>query len=187
MTARGPKKIARGAFASVYKATYKGIVVVVKELHQELAADPKMRQFLIHEIEMNMSIKHPNIARVFGGWDTYNDDEGIYPSMVVEFVPLKLSDVLSNPDGHSFTQEKKKAIIYQLASCLMNLHTRNPPVYHCDLKPENIMLTDDLAVKLIDFGIAKVERMTLLTTTSGYSTSSVKGTPGFMVFCWSRR
>jgi serine/threonine-protein kinase len=181
MTARGPRKIARGAFASVYKATYKGRVVAVKELHPDFAENPKMRQLLIREIETNMSFKHPNIGRVFGGWDTYDEEKAIYPSMIVEFVLLKLIDALSNPEKYGLTHGKKKAIIYQLAMCLMNLHTRYPPVYHCDLKPENIMLTEDLSVKLIDFGIAKVERMTLVSSIARHSTASIKGTPGFMV------
>jgi serine/threonine-protein kinase len=155
--------------------------VVIKELHPQLATEPKMRQLLVKEIETNMGFKHPNICRVFGGWDTYDDDEGIYPSMVIEFAPLKLNDVLSNPEKYSLTPEKKKAIIYQLVTCLMNLHTRYPPVYHCDLKPENIMLTEDLTVKLIDFGVAKVERMTLVNSITGHNTASIKGTPGFMV------
>jgi serine/threonine protein kinase len=55
-------------------------------------------------------------------------------------------------------------------------------VYHCDLKPENIMLTEDLTVKLIDFGVAKVELQTLAGSIIGQSTlGGAKGTPGFMV------
>jgi serine/threonine protein kinase len=111
MTSRGPKKLARGAAASVYKAKYNGMIVVVKELHPDLAADLNMRQLLVREIETNMDLKHPNICHVFGGWDTYDDEEGIYPSMILEFAPLKLNDVLSNPEKHGLTPDKKKYII----------------------------------------------------------------------------
>jgi serine/threonine-protein kinase len=157
--------------------------VAVKELKHLYAAQPMIVKLLVREIITCMSFKHPNIARVFGGWDTYDDDKSIYPSIVLELMPLTLLTVLSDPTKYGLTAEKKKSIIHQLAMCLMSLHTRSPPVYHCDLKPENIMLTEDLTVKLIDFGVAKVERMTLVTTITGLNTlGGVKGTPGFMVW-----
>ena len=176
-----PKKFARGAFGSLYLAKYKGRDVVVKVLHEDLAGDPDVCKHFLRELELSMSFKHPYICRVYGGWDILDHDEGIYPSIVMEYLPLKLIDVLNRPEKHGLTPAIKQRIVYQLAMCLMNLHTRNPPVYHCDLKPENIMLTADLTVKLIDFGIAKIERNTLLSTVKGTTTAGIRGTVGYMV------
>jgi serine/threonine-protein kinase len=174
--------IGEGASSFVYRGSLKGRIVAVKELKHLIAANPRIRKLLVREITTCIGFKHPNICQVFGGWDTYDEEEGIYPSMVMEFVPLTLLMVLSNPAKYGLTQEKKKAIIHQLAMCLMSLHSRLPSVYHCDLKPENIMLTEDLTVKLIDFGIAKVELQTLAGTINGQSTlGGPRGTPGFMV------
>jgi serine/threonine-protein kinase len=181
MNARGITKIGMGVSATVYKGLYKGRIVAVKELHHHLAMSEELCGQLVREIETNMSFKHPNICRVYGGWPTHNKEHGIYPSMVMDYVPLTLRAVLADPVKYSLTPLAKKSIIYQLASCLMNLHTRHPPVYHCDLKPENIMLTEDLTVKLIDFGIAKIERMTLVSEISGQSACGVRGTMGYMV------
>ena len=180
-TSRGPKKIARGSFASVHKAVFKERIAAVKELHEDSAQKPGAIALLVQEITINRSITHPNICAVYGGWDNLDLDQGIIPSIVMEYLPLKLTDVMAAPDEYGLTPAAKQSIVYQLAKCLMNLHARRPAIYHCDLKPENIMLTENLTAKLIDFGIAKLERVTKMSKLDGKLASSVQGTFGYMV------
>ena len=177
----GPLKIGVGSFASVHKGLFKDKLAAVKRLHAHWATDLKVRKLFLQEITVNMEFTHPNICRVLGGWDTVKAAEGIFPTIVMEYFPLKLTDVLADPDRHGLTPAMKHSIIYQIAECLMLLHARHPPVYHCDLKPDNIMLTEDLTVKLIDFGLAKIERMSQLSDIGGSSFVGTRGTFGYTV------
>jgi len=54
------------------------------------------------------------------------------------------------------TEQDAMPILLQLCDILTYLHSQSPPVIHRDLKPQNIILTDDGTVKLIDFGISRI-------------------------------
>jgi serine/threonine protein kinase len=182
MIAHGPKVFATSKWTFMYLAKYKGITVVVKSLHPDVAVDPKMRELLISEIESSMQLKHPNISKVFGGWGTYDEEKGIDPSIVEEYAPLKFIDVISNPKKYKLTTDQKKDIIRQLIECLPTLHAYRPPVYHCDLKPENILLTEDFTIKLNGFSILKDEELKPSSLITGYSSVfGFKRIPGFRV------
>ncbi|KAI9071989.1 hypothetical protein K1719_046046 [Acacia pycnantha] len=75
---------------------------------------------------------------------------------------------------------KRLNVIYDVASAVHYLHYENEqPIVHCDLKPSNILLDDDMVAHVGDFGLAR-----LLATLSGSSqketsTSGIKGTIGY--------
>ncbi|KAG6871952.1 hypothetical protein C0993_002575, partial [Termitomyces sp. T159_Od127] len=86
------------------------------------------------------------------------------------FIPIALSDLLASPKFSpvtppSFVQEDEdclrrhfnilaRSIIYQILLALAYLHSPSNRIAHRDIKPQNILITEDGCVKLIDFGIA---------------------------------
>lgn len=115
---------------------------------------PDMEQRFSREAEIAMSLSHPSIAKTFHAG---NDDEG--PFLVQEFIDGTTLDslVLS---GDSAAEEIPIAIashvVCQIAGALGYLHDfQSRGLVHRDVTPDNIMLSFDGEVKLIDFGVAK--------------------------------
>lgn len=117
------------------------------------------------EADILKGLKHEGLPQVY---DFVNDGDDIYT--VMEFI-----------DGRSLYEiiKEKKTISYiqtiewakQLCSATAYLHTRKPPIIHSDIKPQNIMITNDGQVCLIDFNISSVFDDVVYTigTSDGYS------------------
>lgn len=101
------------------------------------------------EIDVLKQLNHPQIPRYIDHFDSGN---GL--CLVQEF---KNAQPLSNP--RSYTPEQIKKIAIQLLNILIYLQDKTgypEPIYHRDIKPDNILLDDQLKVYLIDFGLAKM-------------------------------
>ncbi|MEB3174094.1 MAG: serine/threonine-protein kinase [Cyanobacteriota bacterium] len=97
-------------------------------------------------------LDHPNIVRVY---DLFEERETAY--MVMELIEgAPLSRILKNQPNRRLPLPRVETIVEQLVSALTTLHQEE--VYHLDLKPENLILTPDNRVHLIDFGAAKQAR-----------------------------
>jgi serine/threonine protein kinase len=114
------------------------------------------------EVGVIWSFNHPNICRAYGGWltlDENRDYNDIYPTLVLELLPFSLADLLwikvASTTLPRLNDDNKLSILRQVAEVLAFLHNRFPQIIHCDIKPENIMLTGELVPKLCDFGVAK--------------------------------
>ena len=101
------------------------------------------------EIDVLKQLNHPQIPRYLDHFDSGN---GL--CLVQEF---KNAQPLSNP--RSYNPEKIKKIAIQLLNILIYLQDKTgypEPIYHRDIKPDNILLDDQLKVYLIDFGLVKM-------------------------------
>ena len=101
------------------------------------------------EIDVLKQLNHPQIPRYLDHFDSGN---GL--CLVQEF---KNAQPLSNP--RSYTPEQIKKIAIQLLNILIYLQDKTgypEPIYHRDIKPDNILLDDQLKVYLIDFGLAEM-------------------------------
>jgi len=163
--------IGEGAFGSVYKAKDIKLErsVAIKFIH---GAHGIMERFA-SEIEAIKKLEHPNIVKLYD----FDVLMGNVPCLVMEFVQgRELGDILST-EG-SFTFERIAEIVLQVADALVETHKLG--IVHCDLKPENIMLTSVGArtnvVKLIDFGVASL----LSETHSHGKEKALVGTPQYM-------
>ncbi|MEO0825973.1 MAG: serine/threonine-protein kinase [Cyanobacteria bacterium J06639_16] len=116
------------------------------------------------EIEVLRSLNHPGIPRYVDGFQT---DEGF--CMVQDYKPA-----VSLSANRSFSPPQIQSIAIAVLEILVYLQSRIPPVIHRDIKPDNILVDDDLNVYLVDFGFARVGDGEV-----GVS-SVVKGTLGFM-------
>ncbi len=153
-----------------------GARVAVKVLPKELSSDAELAGRLAREAVATTAIDHPNVARAI---EAGTDPDGT-AWLVLEYVDGRsLREVLGAGALHPVRALK---IARQVLLALGAAHTKG--IIHRDIKPENVMLIaregfDDEDVKVLDFGIAKLDQRHQLT---GPSTSAgvVYGTPTYM-------
>ena len=171
------KLIGSGGMAEVYVAqdTVLGRKVAIKVLNEELAANKKFSQRFKQEAKASSAMNHPNIVSVLdAGETTETDAEGVkhtYAYLVMEYVDgLELSKLVARgplkvPEAIRVTKELLSAVEF----------AHNKGIVHRDIKPDNIMLTRQGKVKVLDFGIARAVAETfddIATTTSILGTAA---------------
>src|ERR1017187_2594505 len=130
-----------GGMGEVYRArdTRLGRDVALKILPPDLANDPSRRQRFELEARAVAALNHPNIVAI------YDVGDGYIVSELVEGESLR---------GAKLGLRKTLDIAVQIAAGLTAAHDAG--ITHRDLKPDNILLTRDGRVKILDFGLAKV-------------------------------
>jgi serine/threonine protein kinase len=143
------RRIARGGMAEVFLAhdLLLDRPVALKVLFPELSVDPSFVERFRREAQAAANLSHPNIVSVFD----WGEADGTY-YIVMEFVdgrPLSglIHDEGRLPVGHA------AAIGAEVAAALAFAHRHG--VIHRDVKPGNVLLSDDGQVKVADFGIAR--------------------------------
>ena len=162
------KEIGRGNMGKVYEA-YDNVLerkVAYKIPSLDLSHHPELVNDFLREAKSAASLNHPNIVIVY---DAGKQSGDYYIAM--ELIQGKtLKDVLHEKTRLSPRESLK--ISEQLVRALVYAHAGN--LIHRDIKPGNIMITDDGTVKLMDFGLAKI-----IHDTSQYATKVI-GTPYYM-------
>ena len=161
-------EIGRGGMGVVLKAedTKLKRPVALKFLPPEFVHDPEARQRFIREAQAAASLDHPNICTVY----EVEELEGqIYITMAhVEGKSLK-EKIAQGP----IRIDRALDIALQITEGLEEAHKKG--IIHRDIKPANIMLTGKARVKIMDFGLAKLESAEDIT-----KTSAVMGTIAYM-------
>lgn len=149
--------IGRGGMADVHQGldTRLGRRVAIKLLKPSLATDPRFRLLFREEAQKAARMAHPTIVRVFdAGEETVIDVNGVerqVPYIVMEFVDGRLlKDIIA--DGPLEASEAVR-ITSQVLTALEYSH--RALLVHRDIKPGNIMITQNGQVKVMDFGIAR--------------------------------
>ncbi|RKX27426.1 MAG: hypothetical protein DRP45_01100 [Candidatus Zixiibacteriota bacterium] len=145
-TYRIEKSIGSGAMGEVYRAVDSRLdrVVALKLIRKELADSTDYRRRLADEAKSAAKIDSPHVVRV---WE-YSICDGI-PYIAMEFVGGRdLTEAATE-----FDLPEKLGIALQTAEGIHAAHSVD--LVHRDLKPDNIHLTDDHEVKILDFGLAK--------------------------------
>ena len=158
-----------GGMSHVYKArdTVIGRTVAVKVLTKEGCADPETKARFLAEAQMAGNISHDHVLHIYD----FGEDDQQRPFLVMEFLRGEdLRHAMQN--GHVGDLKHRLHIALDVARALEYIHTLK--IVHRDIKPENVHISDTGVVKLMDFGIAKAEGMSL--TRAGY----VLGTPYYM-------
>ncbi|KAG6583065.1 TKL/DRK protein kinase [Phytophthora cinnamomi] len=159
------RALSKGASGEVWVCEYNGQKVAAKRLLQTKDQKAENVQAFAEEIRLSASLVHPHIVEFVGvAWNSLNN-----LVMVLEFFPKgNLQNYLQkHGDLLSWARDKIHMAI-GVAQALEYLHARTPPLIHRDLKSNNVLLTDQLEPKLIDFGVS---RDTIdLTMTAGVGT-----------------
>ena len=151
------EKIGNGGMATVYKALDQILnrYVAVKVLREEFTTDEEFIKRFNTEAQSAARLTHPNIVSVYDVGQEYN----IY-YIVMELIQGKTLKQIREEDGH-LSWKWAVNIAIQIASALEMAHKNN--IIHRDIKPHNIMITEDGVAKVTDFGIAKAVSNSTIT------------------------
>ena len=151
------EKIGNGGMATVYKAKCHVLnrYVAIKILRDEFTTDSEFIKRFKSEAQSAASLTHPNIVSIY---DVCNEDNLYY--IVMELIQGKtLKDIITEDGILSWKWSVNIAI--QIASALETAHKHN--IIHRDIKPHNIIITEDGMAKVTDFGIAKAVSNSTIT------------------------
>ena len=164
------REIGRGGMGVVYLAqdVHLARPAALKSLPSPIAHNPRLVERLRREAQAAAAVSHPGIATVYAFLETADGN-----FIASEFI-----------HGRTLRQELQHGVVEparavrlaaEIARALCAAHDAH--VVHRDLKPENILLTESGAIKVIDFGIARIDRQDLPSLTM---TGLLQGTPGYM-------
>lgn len=158
------ERIGGGGMALVYKARCQLLdrLVAIKVLKDEFVGDDEFVKKFKRESQASASLSHPNIVNIYDV-GVENDGESQIHYIVMEYIKGgTLKDLIIDKGKLSIDE----TINYsnQIANALQNAHKNK--IVHRDIKPQNIMITEDNRVKVTDFGIARASTSSTVTTTS---------------------
>ncbi|KAL7722509.1 non-specific serine/threonine protein kinase [Entamoeba marina] len=110
-------------------------------------------QFILKEIAMNKKFTScENILTVYGHNIQKEKDGTTTISILREFCQYSLADLISSSDFKPFPEETILRTILGLANAIAVLHHHNPPIIHCDVRTDHVLLNEKDVPRLIDFG-----------------------------------
>lgn len=152
------EKIGNGGMATVYKSKDRVLnrYVAVKILRDEFTTDEEFIKRFRIEAQSAASLTHPNIVSIF---DVGNEGSLYY--IVMELIKGKtLKEIITEEKG-PLPWKWSLNVVTQIASALETAHKNN--IVHRDIKPHNIIITEDGIAKVTDFGIAKAVSNSTIT------------------------
>ncbi len=143
------RQIGQGGMGSVYLATDSRFnnTVAIKET---VIADDNFRKALKREARLLNSLKHVALPKVS---DHFIEDNGQY--IVMEYIAGEDLHEMMERSGQAFPIEDVLIWAEQLLDALEYLHGQENPIIHRDIKPQNLKLTPQGQIILLDFGLAK--------------------------------
>ena len=169
-------RIGQGGMGKVYKVTHIHLsrTFALKIISSQVAETDEARELFYREARFASAMAHPSITSVVD----FGEDEKVGMFMVMEFVD-------GEPLNRILFREKRVAvrkaceIVLQVAEALHYIHKQN--VVHCDIKTENILISEEdhegkrtkMVAKLLDFGLAR-------SLTASRASTSLSGTPHYV-------
>ena len=153
------EEVGLGGMATVYKAKDHVLnrLVAVKVLKDEFTTDTEFIKRFNTEAQAAASLSHPNIVSIY---DVGHEDENNLYYIVMELVQGKTLKEIINSEG-ILSWKWAVNIAMQIASALELAHKNG--IVHRDIKPHNIIITEDGIAKVTDFGIAKAVSNSTIT------------------------
>jgi serine/threonine protein kinase len=158
------EKIGSGGMADVYRAKCHLLdrFVAVKILKDEFTEDEDFIRKFRRESQAAASLSHPNILNIYDVGSEEQDGKKVH-YIVMEYIKGKtLKDIIISKG--KLSEEETLYYATQIGEALNHAHENH--IIHRDIKPHNIMVTEDIRVKVTDFGIARAVTSSTITTTS---------------------
>ncbi|EXC19951.1 putative LRR receptor-like serine/threonine-protein kinase [Morus notabilis] len=178
-----------GGFGSVYKGVLEphqlSIAVKVFNLQRRGAS----KSFKA-ECETLRNIRHRNLVKIITACSSIDFQGNDFNALVYEFMPNGSLEDWLHPYPQTLEEQRKSLslsqrlnIVTDVASALDYLHNDNElPIIHCDLKPRNILLDQDMTAHVGDFGLSRIIANDNVQTSQNHISSSVgvRGTIGYV-------
>ena len=163
------EQLGKGGMAIVYRArdTMLERSVAVKVLREDYSRDPAFLDRFRQEAKAAANLSHPNIVTVH---DFGLDNGQLF--IVMEYVPGTDLKTLIKQRGR-FTPEEAVPLLIQACAGIGYAHRAG--LVHCDVKPQNMLVTPDMRLKVADFGIARA----LLTIHPEEQSDIIWGSPQY--------
>ncbi|WP_116113324.1 Stk1 family PASTA domain-containing Ser/Thr kinase [Austwickia chelonae] len=164
------RHLADGGMASVYLALDKRLdrQVALKVMRPDLVRDAVFVERFQREARAVAQLSHPNVVGVF---DQGQDGEQVFLTM--EFVKGRTLRSVLDSEG-AMTPREALRILRQILAALASAHLAE--IVHRDVKPENVLISDNGDVKVADFGLAR----TVNSVTAGTTGSTILGTVSYL-------
>jgi tetratricopeptide (TPR) repeat protein len=158
------EQIAQGGMAEIYRAKTVGIagfekILALKRISPHFAREPRFIRSFVDEARIAVTLNHRNIVQVF---DFGKADGDLYLAMeLIEGVDLRSALAAASEVGVPLPPSVACYILGDLASGLDYAHRkadgagRPLAIVHCDVSPQNVMLSFEGFVKILDFGVAR--------------------------------
>lgn len=160
-----------GGTACVFAATHRnGSTVALKILHPEYATLGEVRRRFLREGYVANKIAHPSVLRII---DDDDDDASRSVFLVTELLRGETVESKWERSRHKLPVAEVISYVDVVLGVLIRAHAAG--VIHRDLKPDNLFLTQDGELKVLDFGIAR-----LLDGTGATRSGQILGTPAYM-------
>jgi serine/threonine-protein kinase len=164
------RKLGNGSSGVVLLVKHGGEKFALKILKLELYNDKSGKTLIerfLREAEILAKIEHPNVVKIFASGLSAN---GGLPYILMEYVQGRtLKDYIAD---NTFSFRRKVKTLLQICGALTVIHKHG--ILHRDIKPGNIIMQNDLVVKLADFGIART------LDSSMTMTMEIIGSPAYM-------
>jgi serine/threonine protein kinase len=167
------RELGRGGMGAVYLAEQPGLgrEVAIKELVPSAAADPTALKRFLQEAQVMARFSHPNLVQLHD-----MEQIGAANYIVLEFVRGKsLREWLNRGE---IPMPQTFAVMHGVLQALDYAHRH--AIVHRDMKPENVLLSDEGAVKVADFGIARLTDDSVAPGQTATKTGTTVGTPQYM-------
>jgi serine/threonine protein kinase len=166
------RKIGEGGMAVIHVAVDEklGRDVAIKILKERYENHDEIRVRFQHEARAISAFDHPNILKIFD----FSGEDSKQLWIVTELIHGRnLAQILETTPNGWLHPVIAASIVREICRALQTAHEHG--VVHRDVKPENVMITHHGGVKLMDFGIAKIQRITSMTQTGMFM-----GSPSYM-------
>lgn len=164
-------RIGSGGMATVYAATHRnGLRAALKMLHVQLSRDPQVRARFLREGYVANAVGHPGVVSVLD--DGVTEDGAVF--LVLELLEGETIDARRVRLGGALPIDEVLDLAEDALDVLAAAHEKG--IVHRDVKPENVFLTSDGQIKLLDFGLARMKDAHSEATQTGVTI----GTPEFM-------
>jgi len=142
--------VGAGSYAEVYRGVWKHDDVAVKRFHSKNMNEKELKQFMA-ELNMLASLNHEHIVKFLAG-----SAKAPNFCIITEFIyPGNLQVVLKKQSEYKLDWDERVQMALDVARGVDYLHTFKSPIIHRDLKSSNLLVTQDMRVKVGDFGASR--------------------------------